>query len=74
MTEIIIIGIILGIPFIFGALFCMNVISLIIEKRKQETINKSSIIKTVIFGIIFILIISIYTWLYYSLTMSIRMM
>ena len=66
--------IIYGIPIIFGILFIKNTISLIKAKKNKETLKKSIIIKTIIFGTIFILIISFYIWINYMLSRAIAMM
>lgn len=58
----------LGIPSIFLVLCIINVIKIVKAKKNKESVNKSLIIKSIIFGLIFILIIIFYAWVMYSLS------
>lgn len=66
--------IIYGIPLLFGILFIKNIIQLVKNKRNNDTLKKSTIIKTIIFGTLFISIISFYIWINYMLSRAIVMM
>lgn len=66
--------IIYGIPLLFLILFIKNTIQIIKAKRNNEVLKKSTIIKCIIFGIIFISIISFYIWINYMLSKAIVMM
>ena len=64
----------LGIPSIFLVLCIINVIKIVKAKKNKESVNKSLIIKSIIFGLIFILIIIFYAWVMYSLSRAVANM
>lgn len=74
MESIIFSCIILGIPTIFLVLCIRNIIKIIKSKKNNTIVEKSLTIKTIIFGIIFILIILFYAWVMYSLSIAVANM
>ena len=64
----------LGIPSIFLVLCIITVIKIVKAKKNKESVNKSLIIKSIIFGLIFILIIIFYAWVMYSLSRAVANM
>lgn len=68
MESIISLCIVLGIPTIFLVLCIRNIVRIIKAKKSNDTVKKSLIIKTIIFGVIFILIVIFYIWIMYSLS------
>ncbi len=61
----------LSIPIIFFVLCIRNIVIIIKAKKDNDTIKKSLIIKTIIFGIIFILIVIFYIRLMYVLSKAV---
>ena len=74
MESIIPICIIFGIPAIFLILFIKNIVGIIKSRKESVTVKKTLIIKSIIFGIIFILIIIFYMWVMYSLSRAVANM
>lgn len=74
MESIIPICIIFGIPAIFLILCIKNIVEIVKSKKEKATIKKSLIIKSIIFGMIFILIIIFYMWVMYSLSRAVANM
>lgn len=74
MESIIPICIIFGIPSIFLILCIKNIVGIIKSRKERVTVKKSLIIKSIIFGIIFILIIIFYMWVMYSLSRAVANM
>lgn len=74
MESIIPICIIFGIPAIFLILCIKNIVEIVKSKKEKATIKKSLIIKSIIFGMIFILIIFFYMWVMYSLSRAVANM
>ena len=73
MESIISICIIFGIPAIFLILCIKNIVE-IVKSKKKVTVKKSLIIKSIIFGVIFILIVIFYMWVMYSLSRAVANM
>lgn len=61
----------LAIPIIFFVLCIRNIVIIIKAKKDNDPIKKSLIIKTIIFGVIFILIVIFYISLIYSLSKAV---
>lgn len=74
MESIIPICIIFGIPDIFLILCIKNILGIVKSKKEKVTVKKSLIIKPIIFGIIFMLIIIFYMWVMYSLSRAVANM
>lgn len=74
MESIIPICIIFGIPAIFLILCIKNIVEIVKSRKEKVTEKKSLIIKSIIFGIIFILIIIFYMWVMYSLSRAVANM
>lgn len=74
MESIIPLCIVFGIPIIFLVLCIINIVRIIKAKKDNDTIKKSLIIKTIIFGVIFILIVIFYIWVMYSLSRAVANM
>ena len=74
MESIISICIIFGIPAIFLILCIKNIVGIVKLKKDKVTVKKSLIIKSIVFGIIFIFIVIFYMWLMYSLSRAIANM
>lgn len=72
--ELIFLCIIFGIPAIFLILFIKNLTKVLKLKKNEATIEKSLIIKTIIFGTIFTLIFLFYLFMTFSLMISIANM
>ena len=66
--------IIFGIPAIFLILCIKNIVEIVKSKKEKVTVKKSLIIKSIIFGIIFILIVIFYMWVMYSLSRAVANM
>ena len=60
----IIICIVLGIPFLFLYLCIENIVKIVKLKKAKEVVKKSLIIETIIWGILFVLIVLFYIWIY----------
>ena len=74
MESIISICIIFGIPAIFLVLCIKNIVGIVKARKEKVTVKKSLIIKSIIFGIIFILIVIFYMWVMYSLSRAVANM
>ena len=74
MESIISICIILGIPAIFLILCIKNIVEIVKSKKDKITVKKYLIIKSIIFGVIFIFIVIFYMWVMYSLSKSVANM
>ena len=74
MESIISICIIFGIPAIFLILCIKNIVGIVRLKKDKVTVKKSLIIKSIVFGIIFIFIVIFYMWLMYSLSRAVANM
>lgn len=74
MESIISICIIFGIPALFLVLCIKNTVGIVKSRKEKVTVKKSLIIKSIIFGIIFILIIILYMWVMYSLSRAVANM
>lgn len=68
MESTIPVVIIFGIPTIFLILCIKNVVDIAKSKKDKIAVKKSLIIKSIIFGAIFITIVVFYTWVMYSLS------
>lgn len=66
--------IIFGIPAIFLLLCIVNILKIIKLKKNKIAIKKSLFIKSIIFGMIFIFIVSFYIWVIYSLSKEVPYM
>ena len=74
MESIIPICIFFGIPAIFLILCIKNIVGIVKSKKEKVTVKKSLIIKSIIFGIFFILIIIFHMWVMYSLSRAVANM
>ena len=74
METFFLIYIVFGIPAIFLILCIKNIVGIVKSKKENVTVKKSLIIKSIIFGIIFILIIIFYNWVMYSLSRAVAYM
>ena len=68
METIISLFIVFGIPAIFLILWIKNIVEIIKLKKAKITVKKSLIIKSMIFGIIFISIVIFYMRILYLLS------
>lgn len=71
MESIIPIAIIFGIPAIFLILCIKNIVEVVKSKKGKITVKKSLIIKSIVFGVIFIAIVVFYIWVMYSLSKAV---
>lgn len=71
MESIISMCIIFGIPAIFLILCIKNIVGIVKSKKNKVTVKKSLIIKSIIFGVIFILIVIFYMWVMYLLSRAV---
>ena len=74
METFFLIYIVFGIPAIFLILCIKNIVGIVKSRKEKVTVKKSLIIKSIIFGIIFILIIIFYMWVMYSLSRAVANM
>lgn len=74
MESIISICIVFGIPALFLVLCIKNIVGIVKSRKEKVTVKKSLIIKSIVFGIIFILIIIFYTWVMYLLSRAVANM
>ena len=74
MESIISICIVFGIPALFLVLCIKNIVEIVKSRKEKITVKKSLIIKSIVFGIIFILIIIFYTWVMYLLSRAVANM
>lgn len=74
METIINLCIVLGIPIIFFILCIRNIIRIIKAKKNNDAIKKSWVVKSIIFGVIFIIIIIFYVWMMYALSRAVAHM
>ena len=74
MESIISICIVFGIPALFLVLCIKNIVEIVKSRKEKVTVKKSLIIKSIVFGIIFILIIIFYTWVMYLLSRAVANM
>ena len=74
METFFLIYIVFGIPAIFLILCIKNIVGIVKSKKENVTVKKSLIIKSIIFGIIFILIIIFYNWVMYLLSRAVASM
>lgn len=74
MESIISICIIFGIPTIILILCIKNIVGIVKSIKNKVTVKKSLIIKSIIFGVIFILIVIFYLWVMYSLSKAVANM
>lgn len=74
METILSMCIVIGIPAIFLVLCIKNIMGIVRSKKNKTTVKKSTIIKAIIFGVIFISIILFYMWLEYSLSKAVAYM
>lgn len=74
MESIIYLGIIFGIPTIFCVLCIRNIVEIIKIKKNNNTVEKFLIIETIIFGIVFILIVIFYIWVMFSISRAVANM
>lgn len=74
MESIISLCIVLGIPAIFLVLCIKNIVGIVKAKKDKVTVKKSLIIKSIIFGAIFILIVIFYIWIMYLLSRAVANM
>ena len=74
MESIISICIFFGIPAIFLILCIKNIVGIVKLKKDKVTVKKSLIIKSIIFGMIFIFIVIFYMWVMYLLSRAVANM
>ena len=74
MESFITAAIILGIPAIFLILCIKNILEIVESKNDKITVKKSLIIKSIIFGVIFIVIVVLYICVMYSLSVMDKIM
>lgn len=74
MESIILVCIICGIPAIFLILFIINIARIIKSKKEKVAVKKSLIAKSIVFGVIFILIIIFYLCMWVLLSMAVAHM
>ncbi|MCR5187019.1 MAG: hypothetical protein K6D97_07920 [Clostridia bacterium] len=64
-------SIIFGIPLIFLFLCISNIVKIIKSKKNKEIVKKSFIIKSILFGVIFILIVYFYISFIYGVSQDV---
>lgn len=74
MESIIFLCIVFGIPAIFLVLCVKNIVGIVKAKKDKVTVKKSLIIKSIVFGIIFISIVIFYMWVRYLLSRAVANM
>ena len=68
MAGLISLGIFFGIPCIFLVLFIIKLVEIVKNRKNGIPIKKSLIIKTTIFGVVFISFVIFYIWIMYLLS------
>jgi len=67
-------SIIFGIPLIFLFLCISNIVKIIKSKKNKENVKISFIIKSILFGVIFILIVCFYISFTYRISQDVESM